>query len=276
MAVFVDETTLRPGKRPAILRGNNPHVPTASPQTSQVVNTVIKLLDQSRARTHYSSSEHFNRSVRLWEAVTRRAEMEEWLPLCDELWLGLDPLVEALAWLMRHAMYSYEDALGLIYMQLHLGDVRKGQYFTPFAVARMMAEMTLHDAQPPYGPSGPPLSFYEPACGSGIMFLAVMQVLENRFPSVLEQGLVCFVGNDIDPVAVLMTRLNLRLRGYPTDGIFCQNSLTTPLVKAQLRPASRSVPGEQSRDVIPTKCEDLPAAPLDQEVQSPQEQLLFF
>lgn len=226
-----------PGEARAWLAGkDSQHVPSATSHTSMVVNKVIGLLEQSRARTHYSSSEHFNRTLRLWEGLSRRAEMDEWLELCEGLLRGLDPLIEAFARLAQHAWYSYEDALGLIYMNLNLGDVRKGQFFTPFAVARMIAEMTFADWQPPYGPAGPAYIVYEPACGSGVLFLGAMAVMDERFPEsfpvLLRRGLILFRGIDIDPTAILMTTLNLRLRGYP----FAAETLTVGDALKQPRP----------------------------------------
>src|SRR5579883_988055 len=79
------------------------HVPVAAEHTSVVVNQIMRLLEKSQARTHYSRSEHFTRTLLLWEAATRRAEMDEWLDLCEGLLLGLAPLAEALARLARHA-----------------------------------------------------------------------------------------------------------------------------------------------------------------------------
>ncbi|CQJ32052.1 hypothetical protein WFK62_05540 [Yersinia enterocolitica] len=39
----------------------------------------------------------------------------------------------------------YDDVLGRIFMSLELGDARRGQFFTPFDISRMMAKMVVHD-----------------------------------------------------------------------------------------------------------------------------------
>lgn len=275
--VFVDSTTLRPGQRPSMpnkearewLSGKGgEHVPTATAHTSMVVNKIIRLLDQSRARTHYAPSEHFTCALALWEAASRRAEMDEWLDLCEGLLRGLDPLLEAFARLAEHASSSYEDALGLLFMQLNMGDVRKGQFFTPFDIARMMAEMTLSDWQPPYGPAGPPATFYEPSCGSGVMFLGIWQVLEERFPEsfpvLLQQGLIVFRGIDLDPRAILMATLNLRLRGYPLTS----ETLTVGNALAQPQPERAAPPIEPPQ----TSAVEIQVSHPD----APSEQYLFF
>ena len=288
MTVFVDSSTLRPGRRPEMppdeprewLAGKKGEpVQTATAHTSRGVNEVIRLLEQSRMKTHFSPSEHFNRTLRLWEAASRRAEMDEWLDLCGGMERALTPLADALALLAQHAWSSYEDLLGLTYMTLGLGDVRKGQYFTPFAVARMMAEMILDDWQPPYGPAGPPACFYEPACGSGVMFLGVMAVLEERFPNsfpvLLRQGLILFRGIDLDPTAVLMATLNLRLRGYP----FAAQTLTVGDALAEGRPEAPSPGPAPDLSLAPPllaveASEDDPTIPADPDGQSVQ--YLFF
>lgn len=186
----------------------------ATPQTSRVIDQVIRLLDQSRLQTHLSRAEHFSRAVRLWEAALRRAEMGEWLELCVGMEKGMTPLAEALARLLEHAAYSYEDVVGSVYMMLDLGSVRNGQYFTPFHIARLIAHIDLRDFQPPVPGKGP-IRFYDPCCGSGVMFLATMEVLEERFPGILDSGEVVFSGQDIDESCIYMCRLNLRLHGIP-------------------------------------------------------------
>lgn len=286
MEVFVDESTLRPGRRPVMPTGEardglagkrgGEHVPTATSHTSMVVNKMIRLLEQSRARTHYAPSEHFTRTLALWEAATRRAEMGEWLDLCEGLLRGLDPLLEALARLAQHASSSYEDALGLLFMMQNLGDVRKGQFFTPFALARMLAEMTLQDWLPPYGPAGPPATFYEPACGSGVMFLGVMQVLEERFPDsfrvLLAEGLIVFRGIDLDERAILMTTLNLRLRGYPLTS----ETLTHGNALAQPRPDPESTEPFSPAPLQVSASAPVPEVAVSAHSAHVPEQLLFF
>ena len=55
-----------------------------------------------------------------------------------------------------------------------------------------------------------PVAVADPACGSGVVLLAV----SARFPAfAVEQSLVTFVGYDLDPVCVKMARLNETLYG---------------------------------------------------------------
>ena len=128
--------------------------------------------------------------------------MDEWLELCKGMERGMEPLAEALRQLSEHASYSFEDVPGLVYMELGLGDVYKGQYFTPFSIAKMMVGMILHGFKPP-APGEPPFKMNEPACGSGIMFLAAMEWLQEHFPGSLDRGDVEFSGQASIPLRCL-------------------------------------------------------------------------
>lgn len=124
------------------------------------------------AHTHLRVSEHFERAVRVWEAVLLLQPMEVWLPLCEGLEKGLTPLGQALGLLMEHAAVSYEDLLGRVYMELSQQDKGLGQYFTPFPVAQMMASLKCQNVVLPES-DAPPLRCLEPSCGSGVMLLAI-------------------------------------------------------------------------------------------------------
>jgi len=135
------------------------------------VQEVVKRLDLSRSTTHMHSYEHYNRTLGVWASALRLDPMAQWLEATRGLEFGLAPLAEALAILMEQATHNYYDLLGGVYMQLGAGNKHFGQYFTPWNVAKMMAEMALADFKPP-GPGEPPLTFMEPCVGSGVMILA--------------------------------------------------------------------------------------------------------
>jgi N-6 DNA Methylase len=181
------------------------------PQTEQVaVQAIIKLLDESRAPTYMHTFEHFNRALGIWESALRLDPMAQWLEATRGLEFGLEPLAQALAILMDQAQRNYYDIIGNVYMELGQGDKRFGQYFTPWSVAKMMARMTLSDFKPPE-PGEPPLTFYEPCVGSGIMILAAAETIEERCPGAIARGEVAFYGQDKDPCCVAMCRLNMFL-----------------------------------------------------------------
>ena len=58
------------------------------------------------------------------------------------------------------------DFLGSVFMQLELGDKYRGQFFTPWSVARMMAQMNFQGAGQKLR-SQPFITLYEPASGTG-------------------------------------------------------------------------------------------------------------
>ncbi|MBO4575158.1 MAG: N-6 DNA methylase [Bacteroidales bacterium] len=90
------------------------------------------------------------------------------------------------------------DLMGLIYQCLLLeGEKnRKGSYYTPAEVARNMTKgLNFSDNQ----------TFFDPCCGSGAFLLA----LEGAKPSQI-------FGCDSDPIAVMMTKINLLLK-FPTE-----------------------------------------------------------
>lgn len=181
------------------------------PQTEQAaVQAIIKLLDESRAPTYMHTFEHFSRALRVWESALRLDPMAQWLEATQGLEFGLEPLAQALAILMDQAQRNYYDIIGNVYMELGQGDKRFGQYFTPWGVAKMMARMTLSDFKLPE-PGEPPLTFYEPCVGSGIMILAAAETIEERFPGAIARGEVAFYGQDKDPCCVAMCRLNMFL-----------------------------------------------------------------
>ena len=66
----------------------------------------------------------------------------------------------------------YDDVLGRIFMSLELGDARRGEFFTPFDVSRMMVMMLVHDLDSKLKRK-PFLTMGEPACGAGGMVIAV-------------------------------------------------------------------------------------------------------
>lgn len=102
------------------------------------------------------------------------------------------------------------DFLGSLYMSLELGESARGQFFTPFCVSRMMAEMQLGDLDRLLKEK-PFVTVYEPACGAAGMLLAIAEVVrEKGFNPMLHLWVSC---TDIDPVASGMAYIQLSLMG---------------------------------------------------------------
>jgi len=106
----------------------------------------------------------------------------------------------------------FADILGDMYMQLDLGDRRKGQYFTPYNVCLMMAKMLSENPADEIKKRGF-TTVGDPCCGGGALLIAFAQ---NCF----EQGVnyqrdVLSVGQDVDQVVARMAFIQLSLLGCP-------------------------------------------------------------
>ena len=115
-----------------------------------------------------------------------------------------------------------QDFLGQMYMDNNFGDVKKGQYFTPYNVAYMMGAMVSGE-----GESGRGYDIVnDPACGSGVMLIAYINKLikDGHLPHV--KALI--VANDCDPCIAMMCYVQFSLLG--AAGYVCvRNTLTNPL-----------------------------------------------
>lgn len=98
-----------------------------------------------------------------------------------------------------------EDVLGYIYMHLELGSSRTGQFFTPYHVCRMMAQLGYEDK-----------AFYEvnePSCGGGGNIIALAEELKRQEKNY--QKCMKAVCQDIDVRAVYMCYLQCAYYGIP-------------------------------------------------------------
>jgi hypothetical protein len=108
---------------------------------------------------------------------------------------------------------QYDDALGELYMAVGYPNRDAGQFFTPYDLSRLIAEMQLPEnrreaeAIARGNPEGK-ITIYDPACGSGSMLCAAWEVAVERG----YDDLVQFYGQDLDPYCVVMARVNLIMR----------------------------------------------------------------
>lgn len=105
------------------------------------------------------------------------------------------------------------DWLGGVYQEWELSSRNSGQFFTPWNVASMMAQMALGDDPTSGFSKERPLTIYEPAAGSGVMLLAA---IDHIGPDPHRNELVRYYAIDIDLTCVKMTRIQLLL--YGTNG----------------------------------------------------------
>ena len=113
------------------------------------------------------------------------------------------------------------DALGSLYMDLDLGNSNTGQFFTPFEISLLMAQITHGDDLKKL--DKPFITLSEPACGAGGMVLAFAKVMmqHNHVPA-FRLWAQCI---DIDRVAALMCYVQLTLWHIPAE-VVVGNALT--------------------------------------------------
>jgi type I restriction-modification system DNA methylase subunit len=113
------------------------------------------------------------------------------------------------------------DVLGDAFMRLELSSHWHGQFFTPYAVASMMAQMTIGDRaralkrmlveEKDY------ISVGEPACGAGVMIIAFVNALRRQ--GIEPQRHVYVEAQDLDATAAHMTMIQLSLLHIPATVI---------------------------------------------------------
>lgn len=114
------------------------------------------------------------------------------------------------------------DVLGEIYMSCRMGNKYMEQYFTPYNVAKMMAEMQLGTCE-----LKEPFSLCEPTCGSGVMVIAAANVLKRR--GLNYQKHLEVTAQDLDWTCVYMTYIQLSLLGIKAH-VIQGNTLAEPVV----------------------------------------------
>ncbi len=131
---------------------------------------------------------------------------------------------EMMAWLTEAYEEEISDILGEIFMSKEFGSSTAGQFFTPFHISEMTADIaTLSDNQGYY-------SINEPSCGSGGMIVAVAKILQKR--GIPYQKKMRVVAQDLDWNAVYMCYVQMSLLGI--YGIAVQGStLTDPYDERQ-------------------------------------------
>lgn len=129
-----------------------------------------------------------------------------------------------------------QDFLGGLYMKLNFGNENKGQFFTPWHIAELMAKIQMDDAIAGKIDSEGYISVNDSCCGAGCMLMAFADVCKNSLKVNYQQS-VFFVGQDIDPLAAMMSYIQISLLGCP-GYIVVGNSLTDSIGGTVLEPLS--------------------------------------
>ncbi|WP_232370026.1 N-6 DNA methylase [Xenorhabdus lircayensis] len=118
----------------------------------------------------------------------------------------VDRIVQLFSHVVLGLAQESGDFLGSVFMQLELGNKDLQQFFTPWEVARMMAQMQLHDAAGLLQ-TQPFITMCDPCVGAGCMILAAADVLRELGHDPLCSLWVSVV--DIDPLAAVMAYIQL-------------------------------------------------------------------
>ena len=125
------------------------------------------------------------------------------------------------------------DFLGELYMALNLGNHWKGQFFTPYCICAVMAQMNISNIEGQINENGF-ISVADCCCGAGALLVAFANEAEKQLAEseCNWQNHILFAAQDIDMVAGLMCYIQLSLigcAGYVKIG----NSLTEPMTQGE-------------------------------------------
>lgn len=118
-----------------------------------------------------------------------------------------------------------QDFLGEMYMGLGLGNDNAGQFFTPYHICHLMAEISAGDNLAAQVEKEGWISVNDPCCGGGALLLAFANVCREK--KINFQTSVLFVAQDLDPTVAMMCYIQLSLMGCP-GYVVVGNSLTDP------------------------------------------------
>lgn len=122
-----------------------------------------------------------------------------------------------------------QDFLGSIFMSLNLGNQHNGQFFTPYHVCELMAEVSMQDSVLKIEKEGY-ITINDPCCGAGATLIAGVHAAKKRLEKAgyNYQNHVFVVAQDIDITVALMCYIQLSLLGV-AGYVKVGNSLTDPI-----------------------------------------------
>lgn len=199
------------------------------------INEMLKLIDKFSSRHHkheilsdcfevwaicisnrFDKPQFEQREKRYLDIVKKyeKNDLELMAQLFAEIWVLLSNMPED----------GFDDYLGQLYMLSDTSSKKAGQFFTPYSVSKLSAEMTLGGSDKL---NEDIITLYEPACGSGGMVLAFMDTLNSRGINYAAHSFT--VAGDIDSRCVHMAYIQLSLAGVPAI-VEQRNALTMELI----------------------------------------------
>lgn len=119
-----------------------------------------------------------------------------------------------------------QDFLGSLFMELNLSEEHKGQFFTPYHVCELMAEITMENVVEQVKKDGY-ITLNDPCCGAGATLIAGIHAARKRLEkaNLNYQNHILVTAQDIDMTVALMCYIQLSLLGVAAY-IKVGNSLT--------------------------------------------------
>ena len=103
-----------------------------------------------------------------------------------------------------------QDFLGSMYHRLNLHQEQKGQFFTPYHVSHLMAELQFdNDSIQKHLSEKGYISVNDPTCGAGALLIAFANVAKKKGLNI--QNEVLIVAQDIDAIAAMMCYIQLAI-----------------------------------------------------------------
>ena len=153
----------------------------------EISNPVDAFHRESRNRTYAAIAQKY-----------KPEEFQRFVPLLVEL-------------VKNYEQNPFQDFLGAMYMDLELGSSQNGQFFTPYNICQMMAEVSISDDVNDRIAERGWVSLHDPTCGGGATLIGAAEALYRRGINYQERAL--FVGQDLDATVALMCYIQLSLIG---------------------------------------------------------------
>lgn len=134
----------------------------------------------------------------------------------------IDRFVEAFTVLVAELEAEPRDVLGETYMLLEIASKDMGQFYTPWHLCRLMAEMTMEGAVQQLEEKSF-ITVNDPTVGGGAMLIAASVELQAR--GVNPQTQAYWVAQDLSEIAVYQTYIQMSLLGLP-GVVIRQNTIT--------------------------------------------------
>ncbi|MDP2129244.1 MAG: N-6 DNA methylase [Pseudohongiella sp.] len=166
----------------------------------------------------------------LWEK--REAQYMEAIKRYNKTELTL--FAQLLAIVVDALTDEMQDFLGGVFMELELGNHWRGQFFTPYHMGRMMAELTYGTDLPDAFKATDFITLSDPACGAGCMVVAFAEtMLSKKINYQQHMHATCI---DIDETAAFMAYIQLSLLHVPAT-ILIGNTLSMEIRDTYYTPA---------------------------------------